>query len=77
MHFKDVRAPLGLERTIFTWLGTGRYKLYQSRSPISMWRFVGPIGGVCLFDPVIPWYITRTLSPWEERGEERRGGGVL
>ena len=40
-RFKVMRAPLGPKRTISTWLGAGRYKWYQSRSPNSMW-------GVCL-----------------------------
>ena len=58
-HFKFVRAPLGLKRTISTRLGVGHYKWYQSRPPTLVWGFVWP--GVCLFDLTIPWNTMRTL----------------
>ena len=35
-----MRAPLGPKRTIFTRLGAGRYKWYQSRFPTPVWGFV-------------------------------------
>ena len=61
-RFKTVRAPLGPKRTISTRLGTGRYKWYQNRSPISMCEgLFCPIRDVCLFDPVIPWDTMRTF----------------
>ena len=56
-RFKAVRVPLGPKQTIFTWLGAGHYKWYQSRSPTPMWGFVW----LCLFGPAIPWDTTRTL----------------
>ena len=31
---------MGPKRTISTWLGAGRYKWYQSRSPTPVWGFV-------------------------------------
>ena len=33
---------MGPKRIISIWLGAGRYKWYQSRSPTLMWRFVWP-----------------------------------
>ena len=43
--FKAMRAYLGPKWTILTWLGAGRYKWYQSRSLIPVWRFVWPCRG--------------------------------
>ena len=35
-----MRVFLGPKRTISIWLGAGRYKWYQSRSPTPVWGFV-------------------------------------
>ena len=40
-HFKTMRAPLGLERIIFTQLGVGRYKMVSK-------LISDPGVGVCL-----------------------------
>ena len=43
-----MRVHLGSKRTIFTRLGAGRYKWYQSQSSTSVWGFVWLRKG-CLF----------------------------